>query len=144
MSYVAAQDEVITQAETAWPNLKIERGQLSDEEFAVMVASSDSLKPFVTIAFSGKFDPRRRINGIVGAAKDSHDVTIVVRAVASTDRDSQRALERVDTKLLGFVPTGHGELRSALFGGSGQVSSLGNPTRFAAVQAYTMLLNASQ
>lgn len=144
MSYVAAQAEIVAQAETAWPNLKIARGNLSDEAFAEMVANSDSLKPFATIAFSGKFDPRRRINGIVGAAKDSRDITIVVRAVASTDEDSQQALELIDNKLEGFVPTGHGEIRSALYGGSGQVSSLGNPTRFAAVQAYTMILNSSQ
>lgn len=124
------------------PHIDVHRGNLSDEAFATLVANSDALKPFVTVAFSGKFDPRRRINGINGAATHSHDVNIVVRAVASTDRMSQQALELVDVQLLGFVPTNCGEIRSALFGGSGQVSSLGNPTRFAAVQAYTMLLNS--
>jgi hypothetical protein len=143
VSYLAVQDELEALIKTI-PHIDVYRGNMSDEEFATLVANSDSLRPFVTIAFSGKFDPRRRVNGIAGAKRDSHDVNIVIRAVASTDRTSQQVLEIVDEKILGYIPAGHGEIRSALFGSSGQVSSLGNPTRYAAVQAYTMLLNGAQ
>lgn len=144
MSYLAAQDEIMARIQSANQHIEWYRGNMSDDEFAKLVANSDALKPFGTVAFGGKIDPRARVNGIVGAAKDSFVVTIVVRCVASTDRTSQQVLEIVDGALAGFQPTLCGEIRPALFGGSGEVSSLGNPTRYAAVQAYTMTINKAQ
>ena len=144
MSYLQAQDEIVARVKAANEHIEWHRGNMSDETFADLVANSDALKPFGTIAFGGKIDPRGRVNGIVGAAKDSSIVTIVVRVVASTDRTSQQVLEIVSEALEGFTPTLCGEIRPALFGGSGEVSSLGNPTRYAAVQAYTMTINKAQ
>jgi formylmethanofuran dehydrogenase subunit C len=144
VSYLQAQDEIEARVKAANPYVTWYRGNMSDDKFAELVAQSDALNPFGTLAFGGKIDPRGRVNGIVGAAKDSSIVTIVIRCVASTDRTSQQVLEIVGNSLEGFAPTLCGEIRPALFGGSGEVSSLGNPTRYAAVQAYTMTVNKAQ
>lgn len=140
MSYLAVQDEITDVLETI-PHIDVHRGNISDEDFATLVANSDSLKPFVTINFGGMVDPRRRVNGITGAKNHSHDVTIVVRCVGSTDRISQQVWQLVWDKLIGYVPVNCGEIHAALYGGTGQVSSLGNPSRYAAVQAFTLLVN---
>lgn len=142
MSYLSVQDEIVGVLKTI-PHVDIHEGNFSDEDFATLVANSDALKPFVTIQFGGMIDPRRRINGITGAKAHSHDVTIVVRCVGSTDRISRQVWQLVWDKLIGYVPVNCGEIRAALYGGTGQVSSLGNPTRYAAVQAFALLVNSS-
>jgi phage gp37-like protein len=143
VSYVLVQDEVYALAQTV-PHVDFYRGQMSDEEFAKLVANSDSLKPFVTVSFGGKLKPRMGTNSITGAKHASYLVTIVVRAVASSERDSQLVLEEVEKRILGFMPTNSGEIEHALYGGTGQVSSLGNPTRYASVQAYSLMVNSDQ
>lgn len=143
MSYLAVQDEIVDLLKTI-PHVDFYEGNISDEDFATLVANSDSLKPFVTIAFGGMIDPRRNVNGITGAKAHSHDTTIVVRCVGSTDRISRQVWQLVWDKLIGYMPVNCGEIRAALYGGTGQVSSLGNPTRYASVQAFTLLVNSSQ
>jgi hypothetical protein len=141
VSYLDNQDEIVALVETI-PNVDVYRGQMSDEAFAALLTDSNQIKPFITISFGGLLDPRRRINGIVGAKANSQDTTFVVRTVGSTDRTAQKAMQLVLDKLIGFVPTDCGEIDTALFGSTGQVSSLGNPTRFASVQAFRFLVNS--
>lgn len=143
MSYLSVQDEIVDVLKTI-PHVDFYEGNIDDEAFATLLVDSDSLKPFVTIQFGGMVDPRRRVNGITGAKAHSHDVTIVVRCIASTDRNSRQVWQLVWDKLIGYVPVNCGEIRAALYGGTGQVSSLGNPTRYATVQAFTLLVNSSQ
>lgn len=143
MSYLAVQDEIVGVLKTI-PHVDIYEGNLSDEDFATLIANSDSLRPFITIQFGGMIDPRRSVNGITGAKAHSHDATIVVRCVGSTDRISRQVWQLVWDKLIGYMPVNCGEIRAALYGGTGQVSSLGNPTRYASVQAFTLLVNSSQ
>ena len=143
MSYLSVQDEVVNEVKTI-PHVDVYEGNIDDEAFASLLANSDALKPFITIAFGGMIDPRRRVNGITGAKAHSHDVTIVVRCIGSTDRISRQVWQLVWDKLIGYTPTNCGEIRAALYGGTGQVSSLGNPTRYASVQAYTMIVNSDQ
>lgn len=140
-SYVAVQDQIFTQLQTASPHMDYYKGNMSDEEFADLLVNSDSIKPFITITFGGKIKPRSGVNGITGAKAASYLVTIVVRAVASTERNSELALEAAESVLIGFMPTNCGEIEHALYGGTGQVSSLGNPTRYASVQAYNLFIN---
>src|SRR5690606_27734896 len=97
---------------------------------------------FNTISFGGLVDPGQSINGIVGAKHNTHMVSIVVRSVANTDRDSQRLWQRVWDLLIGYTPKGAGEITAALYGGVGEISSLGNPTRYAAVQSFKFYLNS--
>lgn len=138
-SYLAIQQQIMAQAVV--PNVDLYRGQHDDEEERPMIPGSDLIKPYVTISFGGKIKPRLGTNGITGAKAASYLVTIVARAVASTEVMSEQVLELVENKLIGFMPTSCGEIEHALYGGTGQVSSLGNPSRFASVQAYNLLIN---
>ena len=141
MSQLTSEDEIVALLKTI-PQVDVYEGQMSDEAFAALVADASQIKPFITISFGGLLDPRRRINGIVGAKTHSQDTTFVLRAVATTDRISRQVREAAHNKIIGFVPTNCSEIATALFGGTGQVSSLGNPTRFASVQAYRYLVNS--
>lgn len=141
MSYVDVQDEIEALLKTI-PNVKTYRGHTDDEALLEMDASADKIKPFNTISFGGLVEPGRSVNGIVGAKMDTHMVSIVVRSVANTDRDSQRLWQRVWDLLIGYKPQNCGEINAALYGGVGEISSLGNPTRYAAVQSYKLYLNS--
>ena len=141
MSYLNAQDQIVAQVK-AIPHIDVYDEEMSDEKFAALIADSNQIKPFVTISFGGFIDPRRRINGIVGAKTHSHDATIVIRCVGSTSRTAWKVWELVHDKLIGFVPTNCSEITAALYGGTGEVSTLGNPARYATVQAYRLLVNS--
>lgn len=141
MSYLDVQDQIVARVKEV-PHIDVYEDEMSDDVLAIILADSNQIKPFVTISFGGLLDPRRRINGIVGAKTHSQDTTLVIRCVASTSRTSRQVQQLVFDKLIGFVPTNCGEIQTALFGGTGQVSSLGNPTRFASVQAYRFLVNS--
>ncbi len=141
MSQFSVEDEIVNLIKTI-PHVDVHEGQMSDEKFAALLTDSNQIKPFVTVSFGGLIDPRRRINGIAGAKTKSYDTTFVVRCVGTTDRISRQVRDLVKDKVLGFVPTNCGEIDMALFGGTGEVSSLGNPTRYASVQAYRFILNS--
>lgn len=140
MSYLDVQDEIVARLREI-PHVDIYEGQMSDAAFTELLADSNQIRPFITISFGGLIDPRRSTKGIVGVRQDSQDTTFVVRTVASTDRTSRQVLQLVLDKLVGYMPAACGEITSALFGGTGQVSSLGNPTRYASVQALRVLVN---
>jgi phage gp37-like protein len=140
VSYLDVQDEIVALLREI-PHVDVYEGQMDDEAFTALLTDSNSIKPFITVSFGGLINPTQRNKGIVGARKDSQDTTFVVRTVASSDRTSRQVLQLVLDKLVGYSPSGCGEITSALFGGTGQVSSLGNPTRFAAVQALRVLVN---
>ena len=140
MSYLDAQDEIVARVREI-PHVDVYEGQMDDEAFTALLTDSNQIKPFITLAFGGLIDPRRSVKGIVGVRNDSADTTLVVRAVASTDRTSRQVMQLVLDKLIGFEATACGQVTPALFGGTGQVSSLGNPTRFASVQALRFLVN---
>ena len=140
MSYLEVQDEIVALLREI-PHIDVYEGQMDDAAFTELLADSDAIRPFVTISFGGLIDPRRSVKGIVGVRADSQDTTFVVRTVASTDRTSRQVLQLVLDKLVGYSPTACGEITSALFGGTGAISSLGNPTRYASVQAFRLLVN---
>lgn len=140
MSYLAEQDEIVARLRTL-QHVDVHEGHLSDEEFAVLLEGSDQIKPFITVSFGGNIKARTSVRGITGAVANGKIGTIVIRAVASTDRTSRQVLELADTKILGFSPTACGEIDHELFGGVGLVSALGNPTRYSAVQSYSFLRN---
>ena len=140
MSQLDVEDEIVNLIKTI-PNVDVYEGLMSDDKFTALLTDSNQIKPFITVSFGGLIDPRRQINGIVGAKYKSYDTTFVVRSVASSDRTSRQVRDLVQRKVLGYVPTNCSEIDMALFGGTGEVSSLGNPTRYASVQAYRFILN---
>lgn len=109
MSYVGMQAEVVALLRTI-PNVKTYQGRTDDEIIIQIDASADKMQPFNTISFGGFVDPGRRMNGIVGAAHDTHMATIVVRSVANSDKDSQRLWQRCWDLLIGYVPKNCGEI----------------------------------
>lgn len=141
MSQLASEDQIVALLKTI-PHVDVYEGQMSDEAFSALLTDSNQIQPFITVSFGGLLDPRRRINGIVGAKTHTQDTTFVIRCVGSTDRVSRQVRDIAHNKVIGFVPTNCSEIQTALFGGTGQVSSLGNPTRFASVQAYRYLVNS--
>lgn len=141
MTLLQVEDQIVARLKEI-PYVDVIEDEMTDEAFTAMLANSDQIKPFITVSFGGLLDPRRRVNGITGARANSQDTTFVVRCVGSTSRTARQVRDLAMGKLIGFVPTNCSEIDTALFGGTGQVSSLGNPTRFASVQAFRMLVNS--
>lgn len=134
MTLIDGQDEIIARAKTVL-NIDIYDDETPDEIEPTIIPGSDQIKPFVTISFGGLVDPPNRLKGITGAKDDTGETTVVLQGVASTPRGARRAVVAVSELLLGFEPTNCGEIRLALFGGTGKLSHLGNPTRYASNQS---------
>lgn len=141
MSLLDSQEEILTQLRTI-PNVSIHEDENADEVMVEMIPGTDIIRPFVTVSFGGRQEAPRRYQGILGAKADSNETAFVLQAVGSTKGDARRLLERVWNVLNGFVPTNCGEIRSALYAGTGKVSSLGNPTRYAAMQSFRYVQNS--
>lgn len=141
MTLLQVEDQIVARVKEI-PHVDVYEDEMTDEAFSSLLADSNQIRPFITISFGGLLDPRKRVNGITGARANSQDTTFVVRCVGSTSRTARQVRDLVLGKLIGFVPTNCSEIDTALFGGTGQVSSLGNPTRFASVQAFRLLVNS--
>lgn len=143
MSYPNVQKQIYGVLQTI-SNVDLHRGQATDEYVASIIKSrpSDSIKPFIVVNFGNRVKPGRKVNGIVGARADSHTVTFSVYAVANTEANAQAVLEETWNRLIGFTPENCGQITAALYGGTGEISITGSPTRHVAVQVYTMLLNS--
>lgn len=141
MTLLQVEDQIVARLKEI-PYVDVFEDEMTDEAFSTLLADSNQIRPFITISFGGLLDPRKRVNGIVGARANSQDTTFVVRCVGSTSRTARQVRDLAMGKLIGFVPTNCSEIDTALFGGTGQVSSLGNPTRFASVQAFRLLVNS--
>jgi hypothetical protein len=141
MGLIESQNEILA-ALRALPNLSVHDDELADEVTVELVPGSDQIRPFLTVSFGGEVEAPRRINGIAGAAKDTAESTIVIQAVASTAGGARATMQRARNVLLGFTPTNCGEIRNALFGATGKLSHLGNPTRYASNQSFRFYQNA--
>lgn len=141
MSFLTAQNEIVAELRSI-PFMDVYEGQMSDEQFTELLINTDQIKPFITVNFGGMVETSRRHHGIAGAKYDSNTMTTVVRAIANTDKNSRIVMDQIWKKLVGFEPVNCGELRAALFGGVGEVSILGVPTRYAAVQTFTNVINS--
>lgn len=142
MSLTQGQDEIVALVKTI-PNIGVHDDELPDEVIPEMIPGAvDQIRPFATISFGGLVEAPRRMNGIAGADKDTGETTIVIQGVGSTPRAARAVVEKVREKLVGFKPTNCGEIRFALFGGTGKLSHLGNPTRYASNQSLRYYQNS--
>lgn len=141
MSLIDTQQEILTRLKLI-PNIGIHDDELPDEVEVTMIPGSDQIRPFATISFGGMVEVPSRLNGIAGAARDTGESTIVVQGVGSTAMAARRVVEQIRKSLVGYTPTNCGEIRNALFGGTGKLSHLGNPTRYGANQSFRFYQNA--
>jgi hypothetical protein len=141
VSLIDSQEEIKT-ALAGIPNVGLFEDQNADEVEVEIVPGTDMIRPFITVSFGGRQEAPGRMRGIVGAKADANETAFVIQTVASNKITANKLLERVWDVLIGYVPTNCGEIRAALYGGTGKVSSLGNPTRFAAMQSFRYVQNS--
>lgn len=133
------QQEVLAFVRTI-PNLTVWEGSVPDGE-AIPLTPKGKIQPHLVVNWAGLTEPPRRVNGIMGAQFDSYIQGFSTHAIAGDDDAARQLSNAVFMKLAGFVPYGCGEIRPAFFAGVGEISTLGQPTRFSAVQSFKFLIN---
>lgn len=132
-------DEILAKAREL-TTLEIFEGGVPDNWQAPLIPGSTQIKPYVILDFAG-ITQSQKGQGITGAAADSFEAGFSSHSVASTKDTARRVNSLVLRKLLGFIPEYCGEIRPAFFGGIGESSTLSDPSRYSAAQAYRLLLN---
>jgi len=138
----ATQQEVLAFLRTL-PFLEVFEGSVPDGE-AIPKDANGKIKPHLVVNFAGLTDPPKRHNGIMGAKYDSFQQGFSTHAIAGDDDAARQVHNQALRKLLGFEPFGCGEIRPAFFAGVGEISTLGQPTRFSAVQSFKFLMNDTE
>lgn len=138
----AAQQEVNAFLRTL-PNMELFEGNVPDGE-AIPLTPSGKIKPHVVINWAGLTEPSKRTNGIMGAKYDSFIQGFSIHAIAGDDDAARQMLNASFRHLVGFQPFGCAEIRPAFFAGVGEISTLGQPTRYSAVQAFKFLINDTE
>lgn len=136
----ATQQEILDFLRTM-PFILFFEGDVPDAE-SLPLDAQGRIKPHVVVNFAGLTEPSPKVNGITGAQDDSFLQGFSTHAIAGDDDAARQVHNAVLMKLLGFAAYGCGEIRPAFFAGVGQISSLGQPSRFSAVQSYKYLINA--
>lgn len=140
MSLYDTQQQIIALLKTI-PNVLMFEDEVSDEAEIPLLPGTDQIQPYFTISFGGLQEAVSNNRGIIGAQSDGNEGTLVIQAVGSTGNTSRKVHKLVWDKLIGFVPTNCGEIRAALYGGTGKISSLGNPSRYSSMQSYRFVQN---
>lgn len=137
----ASDEDILARVKTI-PHVDIYAGQVDDDESVPLIEGTNKIKPYITVNFGGGVQAPKRFKGLCGAKEDIQEGDVVVQCVASSDTEARKLLSIVDRLILGYQPLGvNGELQPALYGGTGKISSLGAPTRYAAVQVYSYFVN---
>jgi hypothetical protein len=134
------QQEILTLLRTI-TNVLVYEGSVPDGT-AIPMDANGKIKPHIVVNFAGLTDPPKRVNGITGATDDSFMQSFSTHAIAGDDNAARQVHSLGWLKLLGYCPVKCGEIRPAFFAGVGEISSLGQPTRFSAVQSYKFLINS--
>lgn len=109
---------------------------------AIPLDAKGKIKPHLVVAFAGLTKPARKVNGIIGVTQDSFLQGFSTYAIAGDDDAARQLHSMAFGKIAGFEPTNCGEVGPAFFAGIGAISTLGQPTRYSATQAYRYLINA--
>lgn len=142
MSAFTAANEVLAMIRAGVPHAEIFDENVPDDDNMPLIPGTATIKPHATVSFGGLVKGTKRNDGIAGAKLNGREMDIVIRAVANNPHDCRNLLNRIDQLLVGFVPTNCGEVDSALYGSTGQVSGLGKPSRYAGVNVYTTTVNS--
>ena len=108
---------------------------------AIPLYSDGKVRPHLVISFAGITEPNAKVNGITGAQDDSFMQGFQTHGIGNDDDAARRVNSLALGAMLGFQPTGCGQIRPAFFAGVGEISSLSSPTRYSAVQAFRFLMN---
>ncbi|ALY08388.1 hypothetical protein SEA_THUNDERCLAP_30 [Arthrobacter phage Thunderclap] len=142
MSAFTVASEVLAHIKAGLPHVDIFDESVPDDNEMPVIEGTATIKPHATISFGGLVKGPKSNDGIAGAKLNGREMDVVVRAVANNPSDCRNLLNRIDALLVGFMPTNCGEVDSALYGSTGQVSGLGKPSRFAGVNVYTVTVNS--
>lgn len=124
------------------PHVDTYEGQVDDDASVPLIEGTNKIKPYISVNFGGAVQPPKRFKGVCSVKEDIQEGDVVVQCVASSDTEARKLLSIVDKLIHGYQPLGtSGELDHALYGGTGKISSLGAPTRYAAVQVYSYFVN---
>jgi hypothetical protein len=134
-----SQQEILVLLRTI-TNVPIYEGNVPDGDSIPLIGTK--IKPHLVVNFAGLTEPPKKVNGIAGATFDSFIQGFSTHAIGGDDNAARQVHSLGWLKLIGFQPTACGEIRPAFFAGVGEISSLGQPTRFSAVQSYKFLINS--
>ena len=120
--------------------VEVFEGSVPDGE-AISLDANGKIKPHLVVNFAGLTRPPKKVNGIQGAQFDSFIQGLSTHGIAGDDDAARQVHSLAWGSILGFMPTNCGEVSPAFFAGVGEISTLGQPTRFSAVQSYRYLVN---
>lgn len=104
------------------------------------MTAAGKIAPHLVVAFAGLAEPPKGTNGITGPQDDSFMQKLSIHAIGADDDAARQAHSIGWLQLIGFTPTGCTQVSADFFAGIGQISSLSQPTRYSAVQAYKYLI----
>lgn len=134
-----SQQEILARFRTLPAHIEVFEGSVPDGEAIPMTGSK--IAPHLVVNFAGLTRPAKKVNGIQGAQWDSFIQGFSTHAIAGDD-DAARQLHSLAWGIIiGFEASHCGEVAPAFFAGVGEISTLGQPTRFSAVQSYRYLAN---
>lgn len=134
-----SQQEILARFRTI-PNIEVFEGSVPDGD-SIPMTSTGKIKPHLVVNFAGLVKPPKGTNGIQGVQWDSFIQGFSTHAIAGDDNAARQVHSIAWQTIAGFEPTGCAEIGPQFFAGVGEISSLSQPTRFSAVQAYKYLIN---
>jgi hypothetical protein len=133
-------NEIMARAKTL-TGMDVFEGGVPDAWQPSMIPGTTQIRPYVVLDFAGISEAPKGNQGIVGADMDGYVQQFSTHSVASTKASARATNTAVLKKLLGFEPTNCGEIRPAFFAGIGESSTLADPARYSAAQAYRFIMN---
>jgi len=133
-------NEIMARAKTL-TGADVFEGGVPDGWQPQLIPGSSQIRPYVVVDFTGITEAPNGNQGIAGAALDGYLQQFSTHSVASTRASARAVNAAMLKKLLGFEPTNCGEIRPAFFAGVGESSTLADPARYSAAQAYRFILN---
>lgn len=138
MSRLSAKNEITAKLKTIG-NLEVFEGRTTEQ---IIRLDNEHIGEFATVNYGSLVKPRKGTNGITGARQSSNIMEFTIRTVANSYDNCERIMQVVFDTLVGFEPVNCGEIDTVLYGGIGEISSLGNPTRYASVQSFGLMVNS--
>ena len=127
----------------AGSSIGVYEGQFDDDEQYKVIEAQEGERPFIVVNFSGTLQAPMSYHGVTGAKHDITQTMFVVQVVHTDPRMTRRVMDQINSKLIGFVPAGCGEVVPGLYASPGKINALGTPTRYSAVQSYSYYVNSN-